>query len=56
MFRFIEKRAVSCLIRHLKILETLAFEAKPNSINKSNINKKLNVFKKNTKKKTVYNV
>ena len=55
MFWLVEKRAVSCLISHLKILETLAFEAKPNNVNKSNINKKLDVIK-NAKKKKVYNV
>ena len=47
------KRTVSCLVRHLKILKTLAFEAKPYSINKSNINKKLNVIKNAKRKKSI---
>ena len=55
MFWMVEKRAMSCLIWHLKILETLAFQAKPNSIKKRNTNKKLNVIK-NAKEKKVYNV
>ena len=50
MFWMVGKRAMSCLIWHLKILETFAFQAKPNSIDKRNRNKKLNVIK-NAKKK-----
>ena len=39
----------------LALLETLAFQAKPNSIDKRNRNKKLNVIK-NAKEGKVYNV
>ena len=55
MFWLVEKRAMTCLIWHLKILETFAFQAKPNSIDKRNRNKKLNVIK-NVKEGKVYNV